>query len=213
MIVFIFALLCGNLFPIEACIPENMMGTLIDTLQSINVTNGSISGPFPGPPGGPFPGPEGGPFPGPTSGPFFNISETGPTIEPGFTTNPSPTGVTSHGQETSDPDAGLFDCEHVPFVGDGACDDGNNHENCAYDGGDCCGDMVVETFCQECLCKDPSFQTPDTTTEANPSTVVSGNFTTVSEDPITTFNETSTIVGGNSTIDEPTTTVESFDYL
>ena len=57
----------------------------------------------------------------------------------------------------------------------------------------------------------PLFQTTDTTTEANPSTVASGNFTTVSEDSITTFNET--IVGGNSTIDEPTTTVESFDYL
>ena len=49
------------------------------------------------------------------------------------------------------------DCD---FKGDHNCDDENNNAGCEYDGGDCCGDNVVTTFCSECACKDPGIDTP-----------------------------------------------------
>ena len=39
----------------------------------------------------------------------------------------------------------------------------NNVASCDYDGGDCCGDSVVTTYCESCECLDPAFAT---TTEA-----------------------------------------------
>ena len=39
----------------------------------------------------------------------------------------------------------------------------NNVASCDYDGGDCCGDNVVTTYCESCECLDPAFAT---TTEA-----------------------------------------------
>ena len=50
----------------------------------------------------------------------------------------------------------------VGYKGDGYCDDENNIAACEYDAGDCCltksGAPVVKTYCQECKCLDPAFQ-------------------------------------------------------
>ena len=42
------------------------------------------------------------------------------------------------------------------WIGDTYCDDINNHVDCSYDGGDCCGCSVVTSWCTECLCLDPN---------------------------------------------------------
>ena len=107
---------------------------------------GPSGGPFPGPSGGPFPGPNGGPFPGPSSGPF-------PGSSPGpFPGSPSgPFGPFPGPPSKGDPDAGLSGCEEIEWVGDGICDDGNNHKDCVYDGGDCCASVIDKTFCNDCL--------------------------------------------------------------
>merc|ERR1712000_572454 len=54
-------------------------------------------------------------------------------------------------------------CKNSKYKGDGNCDDGNNNEGCAFDGGDCCAKTVktgkLKTkFCTECLCIDPNGQ-------------------------------------------------------
>ena len=41
-------------------------------------------------------------------------------------------------------------CESLYFVMDGYCDDGNNLEECAWDGGDCCGGKQYR--CEVCYC-------------------------------------------------------------
>ena len=33
-------------------------------------------------------------------------------------------------------------CSDPEYVGDDYCDDGNNNQECNYDGGDCCGPNV-----------------------------------------------------------------------
>ena len=50
-------------------------------------------------------------------------------------------------------------CENEYWIGDLYCDDGNNHENCHYDGGDCCLNFDLGEYwttllspCSECLC-------------------------------------------------------------
>ena len=43
-------------------------------------------------------------------------------------------------------------CANQAWVGDGYCDDGNNNQECNFDGGDCCGDDVNIDYCSECLC-------------------------------------------------------------
>ena len=43
-------------------------------------------------------------------------------------------------------------CALPSWVADSYCDDGNNNEECNYDGGDCCGSNVNTQFCNECLC-------------------------------------------------------------
>merc|ERR1712003_585393 len=58
---------------------------------------------------------------------------------------------------------GASTCGAPSYVGDGNCDDNNNNEGCAYDGGDCCaksveGGKVKETYCQQCACIDPANQ-------------------------------------------------------
>ena len=50
-------------------------------------------------------------------------------------------------------------CKYPHYQGDGYCDDDNNNQGCFYDGGDCCGDNVLEYFCKECLCLDPNSHT------------------------------------------------------
>ena len=47
-------------------------------------------------------------------------------------------------------------CGSPQWKGDTYCDDDNNNEGCAYDGGDCCGANVKKNFCTECKCLDPS---------------------------------------------------------
>ena len=44
------------------------------------------------------------------------------------------------------------ECFFPNWIGDGYCDDENNFHECNYDGGDCCGDSVNITYCNECLC-------------------------------------------------------------
>jgi len=43
-------------------------------------------------------------------------------------------------------------CPEPSWKGDGYCDDDNNVEECEFDGGDCCGTNVDETFCSKCEC-------------------------------------------------------------
>ena len=43
-------------------------------------------------------------------------------------------------------------CSSPNWVGDGYCDDGNNNQECNYDGGDCCGSNVNTDYCNECQC-------------------------------------------------------------
>ena len=49
-------------------------------------------------------------------------------------------------------------CEYADYQGDGYCDDENNHEECGYDGGDCCDNDYDFAFdyCYECQCLDPN---------------------------------------------------------
>jgi len=50
-------------------------------------------------------------------------------------------------------------CAVPSWQGDGYCDDANNNPECNYDGGDCCGTDVNDTFCEVCQCLDPNFAT------------------------------------------------------
>ena len=38
------------------------------------------------------------------------------------------------------------------WVTDGYCDDMNNHLDCNFDGGDCCGSNVNTQYCTQCQC-------------------------------------------------------------
>ena len=49
-------------------------------------------------------------------------------------------------------------------MGNGACEDHNNNCGCEWDGGDCCGENVVTTYCSVCECLDPNAPTTTTTT-------------------------------------------------
>ena len=49
------------------------------------------------------------------------------------------------------------------WIGDSACDDVNNNEECQWDGGDCCGDNVNAAWCSVCACLDPGFGQGNTT--------------------------------------------------
>ena len=42
-------------------------------------------------------------------------------------------------------------CGSLRYVMDGLCDDDNNFEECAWDGGDCCTD-TEQYFCGVCYC-------------------------------------------------------------
>ena len=44
------------------------------------------------------------------------------------------------------------------WVGDGLCDDSNNHPGCNYDGGDCCPPYEYQDwnqYCTKCTCLQP----------------------------------------------------------
>ena len=43
------------------------------------------------------------------------------------------------------------------WIGDGQCDDDNNNAACSYDGGDCCGDTIIMSYCSACQCLDPDY--------------------------------------------------------
>ena len=43
-------------------------------------------------------------------------------------------------------------CYDPSWHADGYCDDVNNNEACFFDGGDCCGGIIDENYCTECLC-------------------------------------------------------------
>merc|ERR1712045_423016 len=43
-------------------------------------------------------------------------------------------------------------CGSPQWQGDNFCDDENNNAECAFDGGDCCGDDVNTTYCNACEC-------------------------------------------------------------
>ena len=49
----------------------------------------------------------------------------------------------------------LVNCEN-DLKNDGYCDDGNNYEECDWDGGDCCGSDVNTFYCVNCECLDPN---------------------------------------------------------
>ena len=43
-------------------------------------------------------------------------------------------------------------CFNQNWVDDDYCDDGNNNQECNYDGGDCCDMFAYDYYCYECLC-------------------------------------------------------------
>merc|ERR1712176_1238322 len=45
-------------------------------------------------------------------------------------------------------------CKLKEYKGDGNCDDDNNNAGCAWDGGDCCKEKLVRTYCKKCECLD-----------------------------------------------------------
>jgi len=47
-------------------------------------------------------------------------------------------------------------CGSPQWFGDNYCDDDNNNEECGWDGGDCCGDVVNTQYCSACECLDPN---------------------------------------------------------
>jgi len=47
-------------------------------------------------------------------------------------------------------------CGNPYWKNDGICDDDNNNCHCEWDGGDCCGDNVNTSWCDDCECLDPS---------------------------------------------------------
>ena len=64
-------------------------------------------------------------------------------------------------------------CEYE-FIGDAYCDDGNNKEECFYDGGDCCGTHIHRDFCTECEClEEVAVSTTEETTTQPPITTTS----------------------------------------
>ena len=38
------------------------------------------------------------------------------------------------------------------YVGNGYCNDNANNEYCDYDGNDCCLPIILDDYCEECLC-------------------------------------------------------------
>ena len=79
-------------------------------------------------------------------------------LKGGSTTAASSTSTTS---TTSSPSSS--GCGSLNWKGDGWCDDENNNAGCEYDGGDCCGENVKTTYCQECQCLDPGYSSTTTT--------------------------------------------------
>merc|ERR1712004_410973 len=73
------------------------------------------------------------------------------------TTTTTTTWTTTTTTTTTTVTNGSSGCEFPQWEGDGWCDDGNNNPDCTFDGGDCCGDDVDTTYCQECECLDPTF--------------------------------------------------------
>ena len=62
----------------------------------------------------------------------------------------------------------LMTCQADPgcnlkWIADGFCDDINNHMDCSYDGGDCCGSNINTEYCTECQCLDPDGSGGETT--------------------------------------------------
>jgi hypothetical protein len=54
------------------------------------------------------------------------------------------------------PSDGPAGCPSPYWVGDNLCDAENNTPECGFDGGDCCIDDVVTTYCGDnCVCNDP----------------------------------------------------------
>ena len=51
-----------------------------------------------------------------------------------------------------------MDCCYIKclenWIGDIFCDDANNYKECNWDGGDCCGEYVINGYCEFCQCHD-----------------------------------------------------------
>ena len=50
---------------------------------------------------------------------------------------------------------------YLEWVGDGVCDDPSNIIECQYDGGDCCLDVIDDTYCSACECYGYLTTTPE----------------------------------------------------
>ena len=59
-------------------------------------------------------------------------------------------------------------CEVDSWKDDNYCDDGNNNEECEWDGGDCCGYNVNTEYCIDCECLDPDFDDTSLSTTKSP---------------------------------------------
>ena len=51
-------------------------------------------------------------------------------------------------------------CPFPLDAGDGFCDDKANSPACNYDGGDCCGGIVIKGLCIRCQCLERTFYQP-----------------------------------------------------
>ena len=91
------------------------------------------------------------------------------------------------------------ECESPQWIGDNYCDDENNFEMCAWDGGDCCGSNVLTDYCDDCECLDPngySTTTAATTTKASTSF---GSTSIVPTTKLTSTAKTSTTISTTTT--------------
>ena len=89
------------------------------------------------------------------------MTSTTTTITSTTTTMTSTTTTTTSTTTTTTTTATMIStnqivCNGKPdWIDDGYCDDGNNNEECEWDGGDCCDNANFQ-FCSACLCLDPS---------------------------------------------------------
>ena len=77
-------------------------------------------------------------------------------------------------------DTGICTSNMAQWIGDGTCDDQNNHLQCNYDGGDCCGPNVNTDYCSQCLCLGIASKTSPSPTTINPITTTIAELHSVS---------------------------------
>ena len=81
---------------------------------------------------------------------------------------------------------------------DGYCDDSNNHFDCSFDGGDCCGSNVNTLVCTECQCLEGGDGGNFTTFGTTGTIGTTGTFSTITTNATGTSGTTSIPPGTTS---------------